>query len=243
MHIFPAIDLKNNKCVRLVKGQDNTSKVFNDNPVDQAIYFEKQGCKRLHLVDLDAAFGRSGINIKTIEKIRQAISIPIQLGGGIRSKKQAKFFFEMNIDYLIIGSFAINNSEDAIDLSEKYKNKIYVSLDVLEESIMIRGWEEKTNLKTNDVFFKYNNSKIKGYILTDVQNDGMLTGLNIDLISKNLKLSSKKIIVGGGLASYRDLKKLTKINSSNLEGIIAGKSYYVGRINLKKAQKVLASHA
>ena len=109
MKIFPAIDLKDNKCVRLSKGQDDTSEVFNTNPVEQAKFFQDQGCCRLHLVDLDSAFGREGINNSTIEKIRKNISIPIQIGGGIRSKEIAKEYFNMGANYLIIGSYAISN--------------------------------------------------------------------------------------------------------------------------------------
>ena len=109
MKIFPAIDLKDNKCVRLSKGKDESSKIFNSNPVDQAKYFEQQGCERIHVVDLDAAFGRRGINTKSIQSIRKTISIPIQMGGGIRSKEDIKFFFNLGIDYLIIGSFSISN--------------------------------------------------------------------------------------------------------------------------------------
>ena len=105
MNIFPAIDLKENKCVRLSKGEDSTSVVFNENPVDQAKYFEDQGCKRLHLVDLDSAFGRNDINNKTIQKIREGISIPIQIGGGIRSEYIARSYFDLGADFIIIGSF------------------------------------------------------------------------------------------------------------------------------------------
>ena len=117
MNIFPAIDLKENKCVRLSKGEDSTSVVFNENPVDQAKYFEDQGCKRLHLVDLDSAFGRNDINNKTIQNIRNAISIPIQIGGGIRSKNIAKSYFELGADFLIIGSYAVSNIQEVKNLA------------------------------------------------------------------------------------------------------------------------------
>ena len=128
MKIFPAIDLKENKCVRLSKGEDSTSVVFNENPVDQAKYFEDQGCKRLHLVDLDSAFGRNNINNKTIQNIRNAISIPIQIGGGIRSKSIAKNYFEFGADFLIIGSYAVSNDKEVKNLAENFKHKIYQKL-------------------------------------------------------------------------------------------------------------------
>ena len=243
MKIFPAIDLKDNKCVRLTKGEDNTSVVFNTNPIEQAKYFEDQGCSRLHLIDLDSAFGRKNINDETIKKIRKSISIPIQIGGGIRSNEIAKNYFDLGVDYLIIGSFAISNSEEVKELANNYIDKIYVALDVLKNKIMVKGWVEKSGFAPVNIFNIFKNSKVRGYILTDIEKDGMLTGLNHDLILKNLSLTSKKLIVGGGLRDNTDLEILSKISSKNLEGVITGKSFYVGNIDLIKAQKILNKHA
>lgn len=239
MFLFPAIDLKNNKCVRLKKGEEASSIVFNENPVDQAIYFEQSGCKRLHIVDLDSAFGNDKTNTKTIIDIRKAVTIPIQIGGGIKDEDDIKKYIDQGINYLIVGSFSISNSEKVMELSQLHKDKIYIALDVLENKIMIRGWTKKTNYETIDIFNKYNKSKIRGFILTDVSRDGMLNGLNMEMINKNLKLTKKKLIVGGGLKSYDDLINLKQINDINLEGVIAGKSYYVGNIQIKKALEIL----
>ena len=239
MKIFPAIDLKDNKCVRLSKGKDESSKIFNVNPVDQAKYFEQQGCERIHIVDLDAAFGRKGINTKSIQSIRKTISIPIQMGGGIKSKEDIKFFFNLGIDYIIIGSFSINNVENILSISDEHKDKIYLSLDMLNNKIMVKGWKEESNWSPADMFNNYNKSNIRGYVLTDIENDGMLSGLNIEIIKENIKKTSKKLIVGGGLNSYEDLRNLKDIKTSNLEGVIIGKSFYVGNIDLLKAQSIL----
>jgi len=241
--IFPAIDLKENKCVRLSKGEDATSVVFNENPVDQAKYFEEQGCKRLHLVDLDSAFGRNDINNKTIQKIRNAISIPIQIGGGIRSENTARSYFNLGADFLIIGSYAVSNSQEVKQLAENFKQKIYVALDVLNNKIMIKGWVEESDFTPEKIFQTYDESSIRGYILTDIEKDGMLTGLNQNLILKNALLTNKKLIVGGGLKNYLDLEQLKNIKSDNLEAVIAGKSFYVGNIDLKEAQKILDGNA
>jgi len=241
--LYPAIDLKNNKCVRLTKGKDNTSVIFNEDPVNQAIYFEQNGCKRLHVVDLDAAFGRKNINTKSISDIRKAINIPIQVGGGIRSVTDVKRLVDQGIDYVIIGSLAVTDFDTVIKFADLYKNKIYVSLDVLDNKIMIKGWKEKTNYETKEIYNKYKNTNIKGFVLTDVDRDGTLNGLNIDMIKANLKLTSKPLVVGGGLTSYDDLNNLKKIFSANLEGIIVGKSFYVGNIDLKKAEDILNNNA
>lgn len=243
MKIFPAIDLKENKCVRLTRGDESTSVVFNPNPIDQAKYFQDQGCARLHLVDLDSAFGKSDINNNTIKKIRESISIPIQIGGGIRSAEIAKNYFDLGADYLIIGSFAINNSEEVKNLTNIYLDKIYVALDLLKNKIMIKGWVEESSFTPEKIFEKYEDTNIRGYVLTDIENDGMLTGLNQEMIIKNLQLTNKKLIVGGGLKNNLDLKNLKKIKSNSLEAVIAGKSFYVGNIDLKKAQLILDSNA
>ena len=244
MLIIPAIDLKDNKCVRLSMGEDKTSVVFNDNPSEQAKYFEDIGCKKLHIVDLDAAFGRKEINISSINKIRETISIPIQLGGGIRSIIDAERYFNLGIDNLIIGSMSINQSDDVISLSNKYKEKIYVSLDVKDNSVMIKGWKEKTNITINEIFSIYDSSSIKGYVITDIKNDGMLKGLDTSFISniinqKNNNSKNKLFIIAGGLTNYNDLENLNKLKINNIEGIISGKSFYVGNIDLIKAQKIL----
>ena len=243
MKVFPAIDLKDNKCVRLTKGIDSTSQIFNPDPVDQAKYFEDQGSSKLHLVDLDSAFGRSEINNKTIQKIRKSISIPIQLGGGIRDNKIAKKYFELGINHLIIGSYAIKNTAKVIELSESFQDSIYIALDVLGENIMINGWQQKSPLTPTAVFRHYDKTKIRGYVLTDIENDGMLSGLNLNMISLNLSLTIKKLIVGGGLKDMQDIKGLKKIQTPQLEGVIAGKAFYVGDIDLKKADKLLGANA
>ena len=243
MKAFPAIDLKDNKCVRLTKGVDSTSQIFNSDPVEQAKYFEDQGSTRLHLVDLDSAFGRSEINTKIIQEIRNSISIPIQLGGGIRNNKIAKKYFELGINYLIIGSYAVKNIEKVTELSESFQDSIYVALDVLGKNIMINGWQQKSFFTPTKLFQHYDKTKIRGYVLTDIENDGMLSGLNLNMISLNLTLTIKKLIVGGGLKDMRDIEELKKIQTPQLEGVIAGKAFYVGDIDLKKADKLLSTNA
>ena len=248
MNIIPAIDLKDNKCVRLSKGKDNSSIIFNDDPVKQAIFFEKIGCKKIHIVDLDAAFSRPDINISSIKKIRNSISIPIQLGGGIRSEVLADKYFDIGINNLIIGSMAVEKPHIVKSLSLKYKNMIYISLDISKNNVMVKGWKEKSKLKIDDLLNLYKESKIKGYIVTDIENDGMLNGLNIDFISEfsnKIELIhklSKKFIIAGGLTDYDDLINLKKLYLKNAEGIISGKSFYSGNIDLIKAQNILDSN-
>ncbi|MDC2979177.1 1-(5-phosphoribosyl)-5-[(5-phosphoribosylamino)methylideneamino]imidazole-4-carboxamide isomerase [Pelagibacteraceae bacterium] len=249
MQIIPAIDLKDNKCVRLSEGKDESSVVFNNDPEKQAIIFEEMGCKKLHIVDLDAAFGRIDINLSSIKKIRNSIKIPIQLGGGIRSIKDAERYFDLGINNLILGSMSIYNPDEVRILSEKYKQKIYISLDVKDDNIMIKGWKEESKLKVNELINMYKEEAIKGYVLTDIKNDGMLKGLDIkfvkEIISKIQKdnKQEKKIIIAGGLTNYEDLTNLMKLKLKNIEGIISGKSFYVGNIDLNEAQKIIDQNA
>jgi len=245
VQILPAIDLKDNKCVRLSKGKDETSIVYNQDPEKQAIYFQNIGCKKLHLIDLDAAFGRPNINFGTIKKIRNSITIPIQLGGGIRNLDLAKKYFDTGINNLIIGSMSVEKPDEVIILSNKYPDKVYISLDIFEDNIMIKGWDENSGKNIQDILDIYNSSKIKGYIITDIQNDGMLKGLNLNFVSNfikkinHIKKFDKKIIIAGGLTDYSDLINLKRLSFKNIEGIISGKSFYEGKIDLVEAQKIV----
>ncbi len=245
MQIIPAIDLKDNKCVRLSKGEDSSSVVYNEDPEKQAIHFQQIGCKKLHLIDLDAAFGRPNINFETIKKIRKSVSIPIQLGGGVRSLDIAKKYFDAGINNLIIGSLSVQKPNEVINLSNQYEDKVYISLDILEDNVMIKGWDENSGKKVENILDIYTSSKIKGYVITDIQNDGMLKGLNLDFVNnflkkiKLIKKFNKKIIIAGGLTNYSDLINLKKIDLKDIEGIISGKSFYEGKIDLVEAQKIL----
>tara|TARA_B100000575_G_C23032886_1_gene594625 strand:- start:112 stop:852 length:741 start_codon:yes stop_codon:yes gene_type:complete len=245
VQIIPAIDLKDNKCVRLSKGIDSSSIVYNEDPEKQAIYFQNIGCKKLHLIDLDAAFGRPNKNFEIIKRIRKSITIPIQLGGGIRNTNLAEKYFDVGINHLIVGSMSVQNPKEVILLSNKYSDRIYISLDILEDNIMIKGWDENSGKKIQDILNIFNNSKIKGYVITDIKNDGMLNGLNISFINNFLKKTksnnhfNKNIIIAGGLTNYLDLENIKNLNNKNIEGVISGKSFYEGKIDLVEAQKIL----
>jgi len=239
MKFIPAIDLKNNMCVRLEKGQEDKETIFNENPLEQAKFFEDSGCKRIHIVDLDGAFGRQNINTKTILDIRKKTNITIELGGGIKSEEDVSFWINEGIDFIVLGSLAIKNMEKVLEISKKYENKIYIALDILNQKIMIKGWVESSKFSLARVLDHYNPSLIAGFILTDISRDGMLKGLNISLIKNLIGKTKKNVIVGGGLSNYNDIYNLLGINLSNLEGVIAGKSFYSGNIEIDKALKII----
>ena len=232
MKLIPAIDIINNKCVRLSKGKEESSFIYNENPIKQAKFFEKEGCKRIHIIDLDAAFGRKAINKQTILDIRQSISIPIELGGGIGNQEDIFFWLNNNIDFLIIGSLALKDSEYIITVARNFENKIYVSLDQFENKLMIKGWIEASNYTTKEIIKNFTPFTTLP-LLTSMQ------GININFVHQNLSISEKPMIVGGGLSNYNDLKKLKNLNNKNLEGVIAGKSFYSGVIKIKKSLEIL----
>ena len=243
MKFIPAIDLKDNKCVRLKRGREENLTIFNEDPVNQAKFFEKNGCERIHIVDLDGAFGRTEVNKQTILNIRKNTKVEIELGGGLKNEKDLDFWINQGIDFLIVGSLAVNNKILIKEISKKFKNKIYVALDVLHQYIMIKGWVESSQVTIDQILKDYKTTDIKGFILTDIDRDGMLEGLNVDLIKENILKTNKNIIVGGGLSNYDDLINLKKISYSNLEGVIAGKSFYSGNIEITKAIKILENNA
>ena len=239
MKLIPAIDLKEGKCVRLSEGKQDSSVIYNDNPVQQAQFFENEGCKRIHIVDLDAAFGKQENNKRIILDIRNSISIDIELGGGIRTENEVSFWIDNGINFLIIGSMATKAPDTLKKIANTFPERLYVSLDDYNGKIMIHGWVDESGFKTEQILNNYNNSKIRGFIFTDVTRDGMMEGINTDKIKSCLKLSKKPLIVGGGLSNNNDLLNLLSLNNPLLEGIIAGKSFYLGKIEIKTAQKIL----
>lgn len=245
MKFIPAIDLKDNKCVRLIQGREEDVTVFNDNPIQQAKFFEANGCERIHIVDLDGAFGKYDVNKNVIIEIRKNIKIPIELGGGLKNQDDISFWINQGIDFVILGSLAVENTELVLKMSDFFKKKIYVSLDILNEKVMIKGWLKDSDILINDIFNVYNPSSIKGFILTDVSRDGTMKGLDTALIKKLIFQTKKNIIVGGGLSDYSDLKAIKGFQKEhpNLEGVIAGKSFYSGNIKIDKALNLLKTHA
>ena len=239
INIIPAIDLKNNMCVRLYQGESNKTTVYNHNPVEQAISFEQAGCKNLHIIDIDAAVEKITANKQTIINIKKNVSMKNQLGGGIRSHDQIKFWFDNGIDNLIIGSMAFLEPKLLLKIINEYPNKIIIAIDDKNNIPMISGWSKNANMSTISACEYYENEKIKGYIFTDIDRDGTLLGLNMDKITNFVNNTKHKVTVGGGLKNINDIKNLCLQNLSNIDGVIIGKAYYDGKINLNEAFKVV----
>ena len=239
MEIIPAIDLLNGKCVRLNQGNYNEVTKFNSNPVKQAQIWERQGAKRLHLVDLDGAKTGEPINDVTIKEIKNSISIPIQLGGGIRDVDRAKELFDFGIDRIILGTIAIENPELVKILSNEYPKRIAVGIDAKKGMVATRGWIKESKITSLELAKQLNDLELAAIISTDISTDGTLKGPNVSALRQIAEISINPVIASGGIGSIADLISLADFENEGIEAIIVGRALYDGSIDLKEAQLTL----
>ena len=235
MEIIPAIDLLNGKCVRLNQGNYNEVTKFNSDPIEQAQTWEKQGAKRLHLVDLDGAKTGEPINDQTIKEIKKSISIPIQMGGGIRNELRAKELLDLGIDRIILGTIAIEHPELVKVLSRKYPKRIAVGIDSKEGKVATRGWLNQSEVNSIELTKQLNELELAAIISTDISTDGTLKGPNVQALREIAEISVNPVIASGGIGSISDLISLANIEDEGIEGIIVGRALYDGSIDLKEA--------
>ena len=243
MEVIPAIDLLNGKCVRLNQGNYNEVTKFNSDPVKQAQIWESQGAKRLHLVDLDGAKTGEPINDLTIKAINKSISIPIQLGGGIRNATRAKELFATGIDRIILGTIAIENPELVRVLSKEYPRRIAVGIDAKEGMVATRGWLKQSKISSLELAKQLNDLELAAIISTDISTDGTLKGPNVQALREIADISINPVIASGGIGSIADLISLADLESTGIEAIIVGRALYDGSIDLKEAQLTLKNIA
>ena len=239
MEIIPAIDLLNGKCVRLNQGNYNEVTKFNSDPVKQALSWERQGAKRLHLVDLDGARTGEPINDLIIKEIKKSISIPIQLGGGIRNLDRAKELFDTGIERIILGTVAIEKPELVKVLSKEYPRRIAVGIDSKEGKVATRGWLKQSEISSLELAKQLNDLELAAIISTDISTDGTLKGPNVQAIREIAEISINPVIASGGIGSIADLISLANIENLGIEAIIVGRALYDGSIDLKEAQLTL----
>ncbi|MBN9645990.1 1-(5-phosphoribosyl)-5-[(5-phosphoribosylamino)methylideneamino]imidazole-4-carboxamide isomerase [Terrisporobacter glycolicus] len=231
MIIFPAIDIKDNKCVRLLQGDFNKVNIYGDDPSEMAKKWEEKGAEFIHIVSLNGARGEGNINDHSIKKILQSVKIPIQIGGGVRDEKRIEDLLAMGVNRVIIGSMAVKNKELLKDLVKKYKEKIVVSIDATNGKVAIEGWEEVSSLDSINLCKELEEIGVKTIVYTDISKDGMMIGPNFHIYEKLSKETNLNIIASGGVTTLEDVKKL---NLMNLYGAIIGKSLYENKIELKE---------
>lgn len=236
MRIIPAIDIIDGKCVRLTKGDYNTKKVYNENPVEVAKEFEDHGIQYLHLVDLDGAKASKIVNQKVLEAISAATQLTIDFGGGIKSDQDIQIAFDCGASQVTGGSIALKNPELFLKWLGNYgPEKIILGADSMDRKIMAQGWQEGSDQDVLDFVKKYEKEGVQYIIPTDIAKDGMLEGPSLDLYAEIIKETNLKLIASGGVASLDDLNGLQEIGC---EGVIIGKAIYEGRISLKELEKL-----
>lgn len=231
MIILPAIDLIDKKCVRLTKGVYTELSVYEEDPVKMAKTLVEGGAKYIHIIDLDSAIKGTKDNFEVIEKIRNAVDVPIQLGGGIRSIERATELIEMGIDRLIVSTAAIMDDEFLNTLIEKFKSQIAISLDAKGDIVLIKGWVEKTDKNIYDLAKELEERGVENIIHTDIDRDGMLCGPNLEVLKKLNEMVDINLIAAGGVTTVDDLNKLSELN---LYGAIVGKALYEGKISMEE---------
>lgn len=224
MIILPAIDIKDNKCVRLCQGDFDKKKIYSSDPLKMALKWQEEGAKYLHLVDLDGARDENFINRKSIEKIAQRLDIPIQIGGGIRNEEKVKNLLDLGVDRVILGTAAVENIELLERLLSIYgEDKIVVSIDAKNGRVATHGWEVISEINSLDLCKKLQSIGIKTIVYTDISKDGMLQGPNFDIYEVLMKKTNLDIIASGGISFIEDVMQLNKMN---MYGAIIGKAFY-----------------
>jgi phosphoribosylformimino-5-aminoimidazole carboxamide ribotide isomerase len=232
MKVIPSIDLMRGQVVRLLQGNPNRATVYGINPADTAKRYGKMGAKTLHIVDLDATLSR-GNNLQAIRRVREKVSMSIQVGGGIRSMEYADNLIEMGVDRLVIGTIALERRELFKEILAKIGNdKIVVALDYKGEQVVTRGWTKKTGLELLDALGEISALGVKTFLLTCVERDGMLNGPDIDVLKKAKRVSGAEIQASGGVSSIEDVKKLML---AGIDAVIIGKALYERRVMLEDA--------
>ena len=231
MIIFPAIDIKDNKCVRLLQGDFDKVNVYGNDPSLMAKKWEDKGAKFLHIVSLNGARGEGNVNDESIKKLLSTVNIPVQMGGGIRSKERVKELLDLGVNRVILGSVAIKDKELLKDLISQYKEKIVVSVDAKNGKVAAQGWEEVSDINSLDFCKELEKIGVKTIVYTDISKDGMMIGPNFDIYEKLSKETNLDIIASGGVTSIEDVKKL---KAMDLYGVIIGKSLYENKIDLKE---------
>ena len=229
MNIFPAIDIIEGKCVRLSKGVLSNKTIYENSPVEMAKIYQDAGFNTIHVVDLDATLGK-GNNNYVLDLIRKKIDIKIEVAGGIRSKDAINDKINQGFDTIVIGTFAIKNIDDVLDFKDSLIKKLSIALDIKDDQIVSHGWQKTNNQSLEYIVNKYNDRPIHSYFVTDVANDGMLSGLNIKTFSSIKKLTNKHITIGGGVKDLNDLE-LSKINGFN--NVVVGKAIYENKITIE----------
>tara|TARA_A100001011_G_scaffold330558_1_gene356424 strand:+ start:1261 stop:1986 length:726 start_codon:yes stop_codon:yes gene_type:complete len=239
MKIFPAIDIKDKKCVRLIKGDFANKTEYEISPIDQAGKYKDHGFKNLHVVDLDGALTGNTVNQDIIQEIVNKHDMKIEVGGGIRSIDSIKKYVDSGVEKIILGSAAIKDKKFLKEACSKFENKIALGLDAKDGNLSVSGWKENLNIKTFNFLKEVNDFGVSRLIYTDINRDGTKESPNFNETLKIAEISKCPVIISGGVSSINDIKKAKELKNKNIEGIIIGKAIYDGDIKLDELAKEL----
>ncbi|MFN4279818.1 1-(5-phosphoribosyl)-5-[(5-phosphoribosylamino)methylideneamino]imidazole-4-carboxamide isomerase [Thermosynechococcus sp.] len=239
MDVIPAIDLLDGKCVRLVQGDYGKVKVFHDDPLKVALYWQRLGAPRLHVVDLDAAKTGEPRNYDLIAKIVASLEIPVQVGGGLRSRQAVADLFLQGVNRAILGTAALENPELVATLAAEFPGRIWVGLDARNGRVATRGWTETSTVLATDLAQKMAALGVAGFVYTDIQRDGTLQGPNIPALRQLLAASDRPVIASGGVSSLADILSLFALSPQGLAGAIVGKALYTKAVDLREAVRAV----
>ena len=237
MKIFPAIDIKDKKCVRLIKGDFDNKTEYEMSPVDQAGKYKDHGFKNLHIVDLDGALTGETVNLDIIHEILSKFDLKIEIGGGIRNFESIQKYTDAGVEKVILGSAAIKDKNFLKEACQRFPNKIALGLDAKDGYLSLSGWKENSNQLTLDFLKEVNDYGASRLIYTDINKDGTKTSPNFEETAKLAGISNCPVIISGGVSSIADIKKAKDLNNKNIEGIIVGKAIYDGDIQLDELAK------
>lgn len=235
MILFPAIDLKDGKCVRLKRGAMHDATIFNDDPADQAARFEAMGFEWLHCVDLNGAFEGRSANSDAIKAIRARITLPIQLGGGIRDRAGIDAWLEAGISRVILGTAALRNPALVKDAARAHPGKIAVGIDARDGKVAVEGWAETSEITALDLARRFEDAGVAAIIFTDIARDGMLQGVNVEATAQLANNVRIPVIASGGVAAIGDIEALKATQEPNILGVVIGRALYDGRISVDAA--------
>jgi phosphoribosylformimino-5-aminoimidazole carboxamide ribotide isomerase len=239
MILFPAIDLKEGLAVRLRQGDMARATIFHRDPAAQAQAFAQQGFEYLHVVDLDGAFAGKPVNAAAVERILEVVGIPVQLGGGVRDMKTVEGWLAKGIDRVIIGTAAVRNPELVKEAAKAFPRRVAVGLDARDGRVAVEGWAETSELTALDIARRFEDAGVAAIVYTDVSRDGMLQGLNLDATVALASAISVPVIASGGLASIGDIRAMLEPRARKLEGAIAGRALYDGRLDAAAALRLI----
>jgi phosphoribosylformimino-5-aminoimidazole carboxamide ribotide isomerase len=239
MILFPAIDLKDGQCVRLKLGDMNQATIYNDDPADQALAFEKQGFEWLHVVDLNGAFAGASVNGSAVDAILKATKNPVQLGGGIRTLDHIENWLTRGLARVILGTVAVRDPDLVIAACKTFPGQVAVGIDAKGGKVAVEGWAEASTLDVIELAKKFEGAGVAAIIYTDIDRDGILAGINWPSTLALAEAVSIPVIASGGLASMDDIVRMTQPDAQKLEGAISGRALYDGRIDPAEALRVL----